>query len=239
MGSFRFIIQQSCHHSWDQFFTLTSVKNELTTIESLISSQVISPAHNDIFKVFQCDLTELKVVIMGQDPYPQPNAATGRAFEVGNMTSWGALGHLHASQRNILKLLHYNKMKQINVQNIDAVLKDQSFISGILAPDKLFLNWEQQGVLLLNAALTCPQGNTRVSNAHAKIWRKFTSLLITFIDSNNKNLSWFLWGKAREYSSTISHGIKYLSYHPRNNSTATNSFYSQNHFSKISAIKWA
>lgn len=237
MGHFNFIIRQNCHNSWDAFFTSQPVINELTKIEKLISSQAISPLPNNVFKVFQCDLKKLKVVIMGQDPYPQPNVATGRAFEVGNIITWGALGQSNASLRNILKLLHYNKTKQTSVQNIKIVLSDINFIPKILTPDKLFLDWEQQGVLLLNATLTCIQGSTLNSNAHEKIWRKFTDLLIKFIDSNN-NLIWLLWGKARKYSSRIINGTKLCSYHPRNNNTCTNSFYSQNHFRKVKVIQW-
>lgn len=241
MGHFNFIIQQSCHNSWDAFFTSQPVRNELTKIEKSISSQVIFPAPNDVFKVFQCDLEKLKVVIMGQDPYPQPNVATGRSFEVGNISSWGALRrkNSNASLRNILKLLHHNKRMTSKVQGIKVVMNDNKFTSNILPPNKIFANLEQQGVLFLNAALTCPQGSTKKSNAHAKIWSDFTKLLLDFIDANKKNLYWLLWGEAKKHDRCIRYGTKYYSYHPRNNLIGPKSFYSENHFSKIKCIHWA
>ncbi len=241
MTTFPFLIQQNCHLSWDSLFTNQNVLNDLAQISLNIANQLIEPQPNNIFRAFQTDLNNCKVVILGQDPYPQPTVATGRAFEVGNITNWMALRtaqHSNASLRNILKLLHKNRQNHQSIQSINVVMNDPIFMNLILPPNQIFNNWERQGVLLLNTALTCPQGNTSQSNAHAKNWKNFTEEAIKFIDTNINGVSWFLWGKGRGFCHLISNGTKYCSEHPRNNNNGPGSFYYENHFSKVTLIRW-
>lgn len=223
---------QTCHSSWCSFFNNLTIQNELLTI-----GNNFTPLASDIFKVFQTDLANCKVVIFGQDPYPQSGVATGRAFEVGNITHWNQLT-ANASLRNILKLLYKNHNSLPTVPSYSQIKSNLRFIS---PPQQLFVNWENQGVLLLNTALTCPQGNTQLSNAHATHWKNFTKETIKFIDSNTQNATWFLWGnKAKNFQGLISNGTKYCSGHPssRNNSNGLGGFYHENHFSKVTSINW-
>jgi uracil-DNA glycosylase len=231
------LVTQTCHSSWCGLFNSSLIQQELLNIKNNIGNN-FTPQSSDIFKVFQKDLNNCKVVILGQDPYPQSGVATGRAFEVGNITHWNQIGN-NASLRNILKLLYKNHSGSQTIESIDKVRKNISFIS---LPNQLFTNWENQGVLLLNTALTCPQGTANESsNAHAKYWKTFTEETIKFIDSNTQGVTWFLWGKGRGFCNLISNGIKYCSEHPRNNddkNPVQGTFYYENHFSKVTSITW-
>ena len=107
---------QTSHSSWCSFFNNPQIQNKLLTIGKKIGSGVTPPASN-IFKIFQKDLANCKVVILGQDPYPQLGVATGRAFEVGNISCWKQLKQ-NASLRNILKLLYKNHLGSQTVPSI-------------------------------------------------------------------------------------------------------------------------
>ncbi|MFI3190654.1 hypothetical protein BCS42_14925 [Crenothrix sp. D3] len=248
MATFNFLgTTVTCHNSWDSFFNnpvVTGQNGYLAIIEGqIINSYLqnnITPHVNNIFKVFQMDLNECKIVILGQDPYPQRSVATGRAFEVGNITRWEQLRekeHNNPSLRNILKLLHknYNYPKTGKPESIGNVIRDISFI---LPPNQLFNHWEQQGVLLLNTAFTCEIDN---SNSHSNFWGNFTEEVINFVDTNTQGLTWFLWGSAKKLCHLIFNGTKYYTEHPRinnDNNFVQGTFYYDNHFSEVPSIDW-
>ena len=243
MATFNFLsTQQTCDDSWDTFFNRQDIRIGLSHIELMIDNRV-EPQSGNIFKVFKTDLTNCKVVILGQDPYPQPNVATGRAFEVGGINSWNA--HINASLRNIIKLLHNNKfginrlLPPVSIKTVRNDIISEKFI--ILPPNLLFDSWERQGVLLLNTALTCPQPSSSNPKTHKTLWKFFTEEVIKFIDSRcENNISWFLWGNnAKNFDYLIlNNGNKYYSDHPRLNSNNSGSFFFENHFSKILSVNW-
>ena len=198
-----------------------------------------TPQRNDIFKVFQINLSNCKVVILGQDPYPQPNVATGRAFEENNISSWDDVKQ--TSLQNILKLLHMNQCHQNNPHSIKCVREDINF--NISAPNQLFKNWEQQGVLLLNTALTCEQGTTAsASGSHLIYWSCFIQSVVSFIQQQYDDINWFLWGgKAQEFKKIITNSshIFHESNHPSSRRKKDlDEFYKKNHFSKVRSINW-
>jgi uracil-DNA glycosylase len=223
--------------SWDTFFTRSDIKKYLLEIENKIGEKFTPQLPSDIFKVFQMNLKECRIVIFGQDPYPQENVATGRAFEVGGIKTWtDPNGKKYSSWRNILKLLHKNQchlQKVANIKHVKKSIKDGSF--KIKSPDELFKHWENQGVLLLNTALTCEVGNTEKSNSHSKHWKPFTDEVVKFINLNaTEDVIWFLWGaNAKKLCSSISNEVKYCSKHPRLNSDSSGTFYHENHFNKV------
>ena len=82
----------------------------------------------------------------------------------------------------------------------------------ILPPDKLFENWENQGVLLLNTSFTCEVG---APGSHSEFWKIFTNQLLEFIATENPNITWFIWGNhARESVKNIQIKNKLVSMHP-------------------------
>lgn len=169
----------------------------------------VYPKAGDEFNAFvYTPLSKLKVVIMGQDPYHEPNQAMGLSFSVPVGTK------VPPSLVNIYKEL------QADIPNF-AIPNH-----GNLIP------WARQGVLLLNACLTVTRGQ---ANSHANQgWEEFTDGVISAINQNCENLVFLLWGRpAREKGRNIDRA-KHLvleAAHPSPLS-AYKGFFGCRHFSK-------
>ena len=144
------------------FLQLTSfVKSEYTT-------QTIYPPAKLIFNAFeQCPFDQVKVVILGQDPYHGPGQAHGLCFSVKDGIDFPP------SLRNIFK--------EINADTGAPIPK-----SGNLE------RWAKQGVLLLNATLTV-RANTAGSH-QKKGWEQFTDAVIHLVADKLENVVFILWG---------------------------------------------
>ncbi len=220
--------------SWKEFFTLPR-QMELSRIGSAIGND-FTPSADKVLRFCETDLSKIKVVILGQDPYPQDGVATGRSFEVGDIKTWAALKR-NASLVNILKLLHKNYLNADGIVGIAKIREDISAgIFPVLPPKKMFTYLEEQGVLFLNTALSCRIDN---SGSHTEIWRNFSEALMRFISNKNPNAKWFLWGKdAQEFCSFVPEAQKLTSYHPRLFDQKPGSFLGENHFAKCPEIIW-
>lgn len=131
----------------------------------------IFPHATDIFNAFRC-YDNIKVVLIGQDPYPNKNAH-GYAFS--------SLNSVPPSMKSIYKCLHYN--------NLINVIPNHANLS----------SWADQGVLLLNAALTC-DGK---SGSHLSEWESFTTSVI--MDLDRADIVFILLGEfAIKFGSIIS-----------------------------------
>ena len=133
------------------------------------SSKNILPKANEWFNALNSTpLNQVKVVILGQDPYPTPGHAHGLCFSVQPNVK-----PLPKSLLNINKEL----MSDIGVDNQH---------TGNLQP------WAEQGVLLLNAVLTVEAGRT---NSHQnKGWEQFTDAVIEVVNAQNEHCVFILWG---------------------------------------------
>ena len=207
------LIPIDAHPSWNNFLT-DSIILELETIERKIGSN-INPAPENVLRFMKCNLYDIKVVILGQDPYPETGRATGRAFEVGDLTSWNQKFR-QVSLKNIIRLIYknYNGISEYSdikkFSEIQIEIKEGKF--SILPPHKIFKSWEKQGVLLLNTYLSVEAG---ITGSHISIWQKFSEELLKFISDENRNISWFLWGRmAEEKKQFIKYGKYYISRHP-------------------------
>lgn len=131
-------------------------------------SETVYPPYNQVYRALELtNPKDLKVVIIGQDPYFNPGQANGLAFSVGEGVKFPP------SLLNI-----YKELKIEYGYDIPA--------SGSLEP------WARQGVLLLNASLTVHEGEP---NSHAKLgWMNFTDDLIKVIDSLDQPVVYLLWG---------------------------------------------
>lgn len=128
----------------------------------------VFPKNAEIFKAF--DLTpfdEVRVVILGQDPYHGPNQAHGLSFSVPD----GVL--LPPSLVNIYKELARD-------------LKTSSPESGCLE------NWAKQGVLLLNSVLTVRRG--QAASHQNRGWERFTDAVIKKVSDERDGVAFILWG---------------------------------------------
>lgn len=195
------LLPENIHDSWNDFLTLT-ILDRLDKIESQIGNN-FNPDREFVLRFLQSDVQKIHVVILGQDPYPSP-IATGRAFEVKNLTSW-TQPFRQVSLKNIVRLLYktYNGIEQYNdipsFEEIKRKIYQGEF--SILPPHQLFESWDKQGVLLLNTYLTCEKG---ISNSHREIWGDFAEEIIRYIVKKNPHTLWFLWGReANQYASLL------------------------------------
>lgn len=183
-------------------------------------SKIIYPNREDLFNAFKlCCFSNLKVVIVGQDPYHGEGEANGLAFSVRDGVK------LPPSLRNIFKELYSDL--------------------GILRECGDLSSWARQGVLLLNSTLTVVKDKP---NSHKDIgWQVFTDDVIKYIDCNKSNVVFVLWGNfARNKSSLIKNNFIIESTHPSPFS-ARGGFFGSRPFSKVnnylkdnntSEIKW-
>ena len=201
------------HKDWQDFLNQENMhilSAIAENISSLIRENKINPPVKRILFFLERPLLSAKIIILGQDPYPQPGAATGRAFEVGNLQSWQN-PFRNLSLQNIIRAIvngYFNKIltfKQIR----------KSILSGSLElkpPAELFKFWEEQGVLLLNTALSC---EINKAGSHAELWYEFSKNLFHYIHHTNPELNWFIWGN-NAMNSIDGLNIKniFFSYHP-------------------------
>lgn len=157
--------------TWSE--VLSPIKNseyfrELRTkIEDEYENHLCFPLKNKIFRAIELTpFNEIKVVILGQDPYIHPNEANGLAFSVSNEV------RTPPSLRNIFKEL--------------------SADLGIKRKNNELDSWAEQGVLLLNSTLTVRAGQ---SNSHHFLqWNRFTDFIIKSISERKENVVFLLWG---------------------------------------------
>lgn len=196
------------HSSWEHFFNEESNKEYFIKLNNIIddeySKYVCYPAKENIFKAFEYDLNEVKVVILSQDPY-HDGSANGLAFSTNS-------GKFPASLRNIA-----NELKS----EYD---KDCLLISDLT-------HWAEQGVLLLNTALTVREHEP---NSHSKIgWSLFTDNVVKYINNIEQPIVFMLWGRKAQEKKVLLNNSKHIileSGHP--SPLSVKKFYGNNHFLK-------
>lgn len=144
----------------------------------------IFPMRYQVFNAFKYkDFNEIKVVILGQDPYHKENQANGLSFSV-NMGE-----KIPVSLRNIFKEMR------------DDVGCD-------IPPHGNLTSWVSQGVLLLNSVLTVREGH---ANSHKSIgWNVFTDKIIKLLSSERENLVFILWGSLSIKKENLINSNKHL-----------------------------
>lgn len=172
------------------------------------ANDTIYPSMYDIFNAFKATpYSKVKVVIIGQDPYHQPNQAHGMCFSVKKGIP------IPASLKNIYKEL------------IDDV--------GIQMPNNGYLmKWAEQGILLLNTVLTVRKGKPLSHKGYG--WEFFTDHVLEKLNEKNEPIIFLLWGTpARKKAMKITNPIhvKLYSAHPSPLS-AYHGFFGCKHFSK-------
>lgn len=175
--------------SWNQFLTKDTI-DLIKDIEKNIdlSAKEFTPNADRVLRFFSNSIDDIKIIILGQDPYPQKGVATGRAFEVGTLKTWDDKFN-NVSLKNIIRAIYYTyKSEYLKYSEIK---KEIGLYFQLKSPDQLFVNWEKQGVLLLNTSFTCQIGKP---NSHEKLWYPFTNQLLKYIAKKNSNIIWFIWG---------------------------------------------
>ena len=148
---------------WSNFFKTQDLDNLMDMLDN--STKTIYPSTNNIFKVFELKPQDIKVVILGQDPYYNPGQAMGLAFSVNPETK------TPKSLINIFKELK----SDLGIERTNPDLTD----------------WYEQGVFLLNTALSVPE---KEPNKHKKYWKNFINDLIQYLTEVNPNIVYIMWG---------------------------------------------
>lgn len=146
--------------------------NILDFIDEEYSQKTIYPPYGEIFNAFKLTpLSNVKVVILGQDPYHEEGQAHGLAFSTPDGRP------IPRSLKNIFKEIHSEY--------------------GYPIPESGCLEkWAKQGVFLLNTVLTVEDGN---ANSHSKCgWQTFTDNVIKILNGQAHPIVFMLWGKQAE-----------------------------------------
>jgi uracil-DNA glycosylase len=148
------------------------------------AGKIIYPPQQDVFNAFRAtELTDVKVVILGQDPYHGPNQAHGLSFSVRPGVP------APPSLVNIYKELSND-------------------IPGFTWPEHGYLqSWAEQGVLLLNTVLTVEAGQ---AHSHAKLgWETFTDRVIAALNQHREGIIFLLWGAHAQKKGSIIDGTRH------------------------------
>jgi len=187
----------------------TKLSSQIENCYSVKKDSSYLPAYNEIFNAFNfCSLNKLKVVIIGQDPYPNKSHAHGLCFSVKPDVK-----PFPKSLNNIFKEIKSDL-------NID------------LPENGNLQRWAKQGVFLLNTILTIEEGKT---NSHKNMgWETFTDEVIKVVSKEKENVVFLLWGSQAHKKESLVDLEKHLvlkSVHPSPLS-AYRGFTGCKHFSK-------
>ena len=199
-------------NEWDKIlkeeFSEEYFKKLINHVQEEYKNKTIYPKQTDVFNAFRyTDFDNVKVVILGQDPYHGPNQAEGLSFSVKDEVQ-----------------------KPPSLKNIFLELKNDL---GIPFPEHNSLKpWAKEGVLLLNAVLTVEEHKP---TSHKDLgWERFTDDIIKIINKKNTPVVFILWGAyARKKKELITNPIHLIieSAHPSPFS-AYNGFFGSKPFSK-------
>ena len=176
------------------------------------ASHMVFPAHPDVFRAFHLtSFANLKVVILGQDPYHGVGQANGLCFSVSTGVSFPP-----------------------SLQNIFKELEDDLGISKPQSGD--LAAWAEQGILLLNTTLTVRQGAP--ASHQGKGWETFTDEVIRCISQKKEKIVFVLWGASARRKKSLIDVTKHTcieSVHPSPLS-AYRGFFGSKPFSRINQL---
>lgn len=193
---------------------LDLIEKVLDVIAEKRKTKEILPSQNDVLNAIkQTSLDNVKILIIGQDPYPSAEHAHGLAFSsLSDKTP--------ASLRNIFKKLEKDFPN----------LKHNS---------NTLTNWTKQGVLLLNTSLTFEDKAPKVLKEHTLLWKPVIDNIYQVLINRGKTLVVFRWGAHAQKSGEAFEGKKNIyvmdTTHPSPLS-ANRGFMTSNHFLKCAGI---
>lgn len=177
------------HPSWDSQLLPELEKDYMRSLKQFLreqkaqGKQILPPADRWFNALNSTPLDQVKVVILGQDPYPTPGHAHGLCFSV-----LPEVRPLPKSLINIYKEL----VSDLGIENRHGHLQ----------------HWADQGVLLLNSVLTVEAGH---ANAHqGKGWERFTDKVIEVLNQQTQPLVFVLWGAYAQKKGAIIDDSRHL-----------------------------
>ncbi len=157
---------------------LNLIRDVMNVISEKRNLGLILPSHDDVLNAIKfTTLDNVKVLIIGQDPYPSEEHAHGLAFS--SLSS-----KTPASLKNMFK-----KLKQD--------------FPGTKHDSNLLVNWAKQGVLLLNTSLTFEDKNLKVLKEHTLLWKPVIENIYQVLINREKTLIVFRWGNHAQKSGEI------------------------------------
>ena len=201
--------------TWSEFFKDIETKDYfnhlMSFLDSEYSSKTIYPERKNLFKAFELTPVEnIKVVIIGQDPYHEPGQAQGLSFSVPEGTK------VPPSLVNIFKEIHNDIGCEMNFKN-----GDLTYLA-------------KQGVLLINAYLTVIAG--QALSHHIKEYDLLMLDIVDFLNKLNQPIVFMLWGNfAKKYAKYMTNP-KHLvlqSAHPSPLGANHGGWFNEHQFSKV------
>lgn len=178
------------------------------------------------------DISKVKIVIFGQDPYPRKESATGYAFWDGAVTNWKQ--PLSPSLRNIFKSVLISKKLAVPTDSV-AKLREIVAKNNLPEPGEFFQKSIDNGVLWLNTSLTFTSKDTKELKRHLKFWNPIIKKIISAILSESEKIVFVFWGsKAKELQKIINKIDTKCSYeYVENNHPMMDTFHIKNTFDDI------
>lgn len=182
-------------NTWEELFEQEQQKEYyqklMKFLEKEYATKIIFPLKEDLFTCFKvCPYKEIRVVILGQDPYHQPNQAHGLCFSVRKGVK------LPPSLKNI-----YKELKS----DLDIDMPSHGYL----------IDWAKQGVFMMNAVLSVECG--KAGSHQKKGWEIFTDTVIRMLNDRNEGMVFILWGnwakKKAEFITNPQHKV-IMSAHP-------------------------
>jgi uracil-DNA glycosylase len=199
------------HNSWAEFLHSEFAKPYFQDLSAFLkqeyAAKTIFPPRPEVFSAFATDLNQVKVVILGQDPYHTPGIAHGLAFSV--------------------------KPGQKIPPSIINIFKEiESDLGYQISHNPYLQRWADQGVLLLNNVLTVEAH--QAGSHYNRGWETFTQAVIEYLNATRPTLVFLLWGRHAQSKIPLIDANKHLvlkAAHPSPLS-ARNGFFGCRHFSQ-------
>lgn len=158
---------------WMKVIDRTELNNVMVKVGQEYRRRPLCPAQSDVFRAFElCPFNDLKVVMLGQDPYPQKGVATGVLF--GNRKE--------VDEDNLSPSLNVVKEAAINFE----------VPHYCITFDNSLESWSKQGILMINSALTVEMNRI---GSHVMLWRPFIVKLLKNLSEYNTAIVYVLFGR--------------------------------------------
>ena len=158
---------------WMKVIDRTELNNVIAKVGQEYRRKLLCPTQPDVFRAFElCSLNDLKVVMLGQDPYPQKGVATGILF--GNRKE--------VDEDNLSPSLNIVKEAAINFE----------IPHYCITFDQTLESWAKQGILMINSALTVEMNRI---GSHVMLWRPFIAKLLKNLSEYDTAIIYVLFGR--------------------------------------------
>lgn len=158
---------------WMKVIDRTELESVMSKVRLEYKRRLLCPAQSDVFRAFKlCSLKDLKIVMLGQDPYPQKGVATGVLF--GNRK----------------EVSNDDLSPSLNV--IKEAIIDLEIPHNNIIFDQTLESWAKQGILMINSALTVEVNKI---GSHVMLWRHFIAKLLKNLSNYDTAIVYVLFGK--------------------------------------------